>query len=277
MGTEIDPETLQVVDEMDTLRMPYRFFSLDNSALAWSSLDETGILLQLAGGSPFALDLPLPDAGGPAFVFLGIDLGHPKTGPLSWLVVTAVDAQGQLLAYWKGQQLRDETPDAAKLQEAMKWIHNQLRQQYGGDYRPVVMRDGRMLANESLRTFGPCWGEAFTAVEVIKRPVPLMLEGDACALAGTMCVPDGSDYFFLLTSRSRVSGHVAQPLKVRVSFDGLALGRDRIARLLTGLCYAPALGLSPTRSPAPIYWADGIAAIGPTNHQFAGLHFVPHN
>jgi hypothetical protein len=134
-----------------------------------------------------------------------------------------------------------------------------------------------MLENETLDAFRPYWGETFTAVEVIKAPVPLMLEGGACAAPGTMCVPSGSDYFFLLTFRTQVSRQIAQPLKVRVSHDGLALGRGHIARLLTGLCYAPTLGLNPTRSPAPIYWADGIAAIGPTNHQFSGLHFVPHN
>jgi hypothetical protein len=50
-----------------------------------------------------------------------------------------------------------------------------------------------------------------------------------------------------------------------------------MARVLTGLSYAPTLGLAANRPPAPIYSSDGIAAVGPTNHQFSGLHFVAHN
>ena len=48
----------------------------------------------------------------------------------------------------------------------------------------------------------------------------------------------------------------------------LGLGRH-VCTLLTGLL-APSLGMKPHRSPAPIYWANGIAGIKETNCQFRG-------
>ena len=71
---------------------------------------------------------------------------------------------------------------------------------------------------------------------------------------------------------SVVSGHIPRPLKLvmKTEWDGPQLGLAGISRVCTGLCYGPSLGLRPHLLPAPIYWANGIASIGPTNRQFAG-------
>lgn len=187
----------------------------------WSALDQAGVLLQSGGGLPYCVRLT--SAGGDPVVFVGMDLGHPRWVRSSWLVVSLVDHEGRLLAYYRRQQARDETARPEILAQALNWSYLHLRKVLGGDYQPVVLRDGRMLANESLQMYRPYWGDRFTLIEVIKHPVPLMIRGDACAPAGSLCVPDGSEYFFLVASRSRAREHVNLPLKVRVTHDGLAL------------------------------------------------------
>ncbi len=56
--------------------------------------------------------------------------------------------------------------------------------------------------------------------------------------------------------------------------DGLGLGDPKLLDCVLGLCYAPSLGVRPTRSPSPIYWADGVSKISAANHQFSGLNFA---
>jgi hypothetical protein len=70
----------------------------------------------------------------------------------------------------------------------------------------------------------------------------------------------------------RLAGDLARTLKLHMApdWDGLRLGMDSVSEILTGLSYAPGLGLATHALPGPIYWADGIAAMGETNHQFSG-------
>lgn len=270
-----DPE-LSYLSNLDKMRIPYRLFSLDNQALKWSAFDQAGILLESAGGSAYSIHLP-DIKPGPPLVFVGLDLGHPRHSRRSWVVATLVDERGHLIGYWRDSQIRDETIRNESITAALNWIYLTLRKKFAGEYRGLILRDGRMFRHESIEAYAPFFRHDFSFVEVIKHPVPLMLSENGCAPEGSLCVPKDSECFFLLTSRSRNQSQINLPLKIHPVYDGLSLGRDRLAQLIVGLCYAPTLGLSHTRSPAPIYWANGIAAIGETNHQFSGLHHVPHN
>ena len=275
-GIPLQPIETECLLKLDLLGISYRLFSLDNAAAKWSAFDQTGILVQAAGGIPYSIKLPILDQSAP-FVFLGLDLGHPRRLEKSWVVASLVDDSGQLLGYWRKQQKRDETLSDSILKELLTWFYLLLRKKYRADYRLIIMRDGRMFENENLKNYSEVFGNNYSFVEVIKNPVPLMVNKLACAAAGTMCVPENSKYFFLLTSRSKNHSEINLPLKINIVFDGLELKREKIAHLITGLCHAPTLGLNPTRSPAPIYWSNGLAAINETNHQFSGIHWVPHN
>ncbi|PLX87895.1 MAG: hypothetical protein C0618_05670 [Desulfuromonas sp.] len=275
-GERLRAEEASFLDGLDAQRIPYRLFSLDNSALKWSAFDQAGILLESAGGSAYSVRLPAINSKHP-LVFIGLDLGHPKHRKHSWLVATLVNEKGHLIGYWRGKQVRDETIREKSLVDALNWCYLTLRKNFAGNYLPLILRDGRMFQHEKLEVYEPFFNNGFSFVEVIKHPVPLMITGESCAQEGSFCKPKGSDYDFIVTSRSRNQSQINLPLKTRLVHDGLSLGKEVVSDLIVGLCYAPTLGLSPTRSPAPIYWSNGLAAIGETNHQFSGLHHVPHN
>jgi hypothetical protein len=275
-GKEIMKVESDYLAKLDQFRVPYRLFSLDNRQLKWSSFDQIGILLESAGGSIYSIIMSEHHIKFP-LVYIGIDLGHPRMKKKSWVVVTAVGETGKLIVYWRKDQIRDETLRTESITSALNWIYLQLRKRYGSDYRAVILRDGRMFDNENLETYRVYFRNDFTYIEVIKNPVPLMIAENRCAPEGSLCIPHESDYFFLVTSRSIIQEQIGLPLKIRILHDGLNLGRDSIAKQIVGLCYAPTLGLRPTRLPAPLYWANGLAAISENNHQFAGLHHVVHN
>jgi hypothetical protein len=275
-GDPLTDATKSALAWLDERLVPYRMFSLENSVMKWSSFDQAGVIVAASGGAAYSLNLPAPADKSP-LAYIGLDLGHPLKGERSWVVATVVDERGHLAAYWRREQKRDETLQRESLDAALSWVYLQLRKRYRSQCRVVVLRDGRMFENEDPLIYGQFFGDRYSLVEVIKHPVPLMLAGRDCAPPGTLCVPRKSDYAFLLTSRSKNHAEVNLPVKLRIVEDKLDLGLNTLAALIAGLSYAPSLGLSPTRAPSPIYWANGLAAIGSTNHQFSGVHWVSHN
>ena len=200
-GDPLSNTTLSALALLDENVVPYRLFSLENKAMKWSSFDQSAILVEASGGSAFSLDLPHREDL-PPLIFIGLDLGHPLRKKESWVVATIVDGSGHLRGYWRSKQDRDETLRRGTLEAALTWLYLHLRKRYGGNYRPVVLRDGRMFETRPS-IYSQFFKDGYSLVEVIKHPVPLMLAGDACARAGTMCVPSGSDFAFVLTSGAK--------------------------------------------------------------------------
>jgi hypothetical protein len=275
-GDLLDSRVQQALRNLDRQRISYRMFSLENQEMKWSAFDQAGILVEAAGGKTYSLSLADDDATNP-LVFVGLDLGHPVGSSTSLVAGTVVDASGSLIGYFMHPQPRDETLRLSTLSAILNRVYLLLRKKYRGRYRVVVFRDGRLFENESPASYGEFFGNDYCLVEVVKNPVPLMLIGTRCAPAGTMCLPQGGDCAFVLTSRGRKPAEVNLPLKIRILYDGLALGLAGVSRIVACLSHAPTLGLSPVRSPVPIYWANGLAAVSKTNHQFSGIHWVPHN
>lgn len=274
-GEPLDEKAQKLTAKMDGNGIPYRLFSLDNTELKWSAFDMFGILVSLAGGIPYKLKLPLPEKlKNP--VFLGIDLGHPKSQCKSYVVITAVDSHGLLQAYWKGVQPRDETLRPETMKNGLKWIRNFLNRRFDNGCEIIVMRDGRMFKNESFKPFEQAFNQPFTFMEIRKSPAPCICQNLNTALAGTACKVNGITGTFLTAYYTNNKENLTHPVRIRIPRDDLSLGENAAVEIVAGLCYAPTLGLLPSRIPAPVYWADGIAAIGPLNHQFSGLHFVEH-
>ncbi len=260
---------------LDRHRIPYRLFSLDNQNFRWSVLDMSIIAVQLAGGIPYRVRLPL-GANLPNPVFIGFDMGHPKDGE-SVVVGTAVDRFGSLLAYWEGRQPRDETLSEKCLRDALKFLTTVLRKRFPDGYQPVIIRDGRMFENESLYPYEEAFQGGFSFIEVRKSGVPLFCDGLNLVPPGTACRIPNHGGLVLLAHYGNVRTHQLNPIRIDVVRNGHGIDELELLKIVTGLCYAPILGLLPSRIPAPIYWADGIAGNNPINHQFRGLHFVNHN
>lgn len=275
-GDPVPAEIEEILLRMDRNRIPYRLFSVNNDAIKWSTFDMAGILVQLAGGQPFRLNLPLPDRFDQP-VFIGLDLGHPFKSESSILAVTVVDRYGRLIAYWTGDQPRDETIFRPALEKALDYLWGVLAKRFPDGFEPIVFRDGRMFENETLVPFEKRFGGMFTFVEIRKSRVPLFCNGFDTVLPGTACRVPGSDELILLAHSSNTPNHLLNPIRVRIVRDDLNIGDEQILQIITGLCYSPRLGLMPSRIPAPQRWADGLAGNSPTDHRFRGLHFVEHN
>ncbi len=275
-GCSLRAAEASALRQLDERGVSYRLFSLENPAMNWSAFDQVSILCEAVHGKAYSVKLPFDDADSP-IVFLGLDLGHPLDSKVSWAVATIVDSDGHLLGYWRHRQERDETLRTKTLVAALNWIYLILRKRYRGQCKVIVFRDGRLFENERTDLYAQFFGKHHTLVEVIKHPVPLMLVGNTCAPAGTVCIPRGSVFSFVLTSRSKNHTDVNLPLKIRVVYDGLEIGQHGVSQIIAGLSFAPTLGLNPIRSPVPIYWANGLASISETNHQFSGIHWVAHS
>ena len=270
----IPAETLQALDYMDALGIPYRIFgdpSLDSKYPAGDMAPYLGMLL---GASVKELELA------PAFansLFLGLDLGHPLHRGDSVPVLSIVDARGRLLAWWRGRQIRDETLRRETLERAAAWLWDWLQTspQRFSDF--VVLRDGKSNKHDGLDELARVLPAPVTLVEVVKNPVPQMALDGVAAPPGTWIeVVRGRDGFLQMPEQS-INGHMARPLRLRLLDSGGPHSLVDLAGAVFALCHAPTLGLRVPSAPAPVYWSDGLAARAGIDPQFRGLNHVPHH
>lgn len=274
-GKALSESSQLLIAALDANRVPFRLFSLDNPALRWSALDQVGSLLMGAGGVPYVLELPWPERVEPPYI-LGVDLGHPKARQASWVVMSLCDSRGTLIESWRHRQELNETIGSAVLRAGLRWALA-TAQSHGGAPEPgfMVIRDGRLHEGEKVQAYRRILGPCVTFVEVAKYENPEMfVPGDKPqpVSAGTECLPEAAVTPLIVPVSPRLDGDLARTLKLHMppDWDGLNLGMEKVSEIMTGLSYTPGLGLATHALPGPIYWADGIAAIGETNHQFAG-------
>ena len=146
----------------------------------------------------------------------------------------------------------------------------------------LVVRDGRRNKSERVRHYREVLGKAMTFVDLSKRSSCHMFASSArpkSAEPGTVHFVGKKNTPSILPIVPSFHQQMINPQKVimRKEWDGLGLGIERVCTLLTGMCYAPSLGMKPHRSPAPVYWANGIASIKPHNCQFRGQQFSDEN
>ena len=278
-GEQLPSGVQPLLVAMDKNRIPYRLFSADNAAMNWSAFDQLGSLVAAAGGIPYVLGLPWPAEQPPAF-FLGVDVGHPLQLRESWITLSLADHRGIHIQSWRCRQKRDETISDKALTAALTWAKGLIDSPNSpASGRVVALRDGRLHKGEQLRTYQEILGPRMTFVEFSKYQNPEMFitgETPRPATAGTECQFANSTVRFITPISPRLAGDLSRTFKVRLEpeWDGLQFGMDCICEVIVGLSYAPGLGLQPHALPGPIYWADGIAAISETNHQFSGQNIV---
>jgi hypothetical protein len=272
-------EENEFLDLLDARGMPYRMFSLSNTNQKWSACDQAASLVYTAGGIPYKLSLPWPDGLGDTFV-VGVDLGHPYGSDHSILVISLLDSAGIHLHSWRFRQKRDETADLDALEAGLGKVAAMAAAQSGMEKnRFLVIRDGRRNLAERVSHYRGALSPELSFVDLSKRSTGHMfagtINGPTPAQPGSVCVYGDYATPFLTsiappTPRQMVN---AQKIIMRESWDGLNLGSEVVTDLIAGLCYAPSLGMKPHRSPAPVYWANGIASIKETNCQFRGQRY----
>ena len=260
----------RVMDGMDRHCLPWRrAYATDDRN--WSVSDQVGSLLQAAGGTSHAVALE----GGERLPWsIGIDVS--KRDDYSRVATSLIDPNGRLAGSWFLDQARQENIEQGVLRRLLRATADRVppKDRSNGI---LIIRDGRVFEAENVDDYTRDLGAPVTLVELRKygNP-PLLLDRDALLPTGPVVgwlpqVPNGT-LGFLVTLPNSTQERFDNPLKVWMpdAWDGLRLGRERLARILYAQTLTPGLGLRRRRLPAPVYWADGIAGASNSDLRFRG-------
>lgn len=262
--------TSALLRRLDRLGVPYRRAYADDPH-QFSIPNQFPAILLALGGRPHRIARMAEDR---AIWMAGIDLSHPAGGSESTLALTLVDPVGRLRGAWVKRQKRDETAQTDTLRAVLEPCGEVLRREDPGA-RVLVLRDGRLFANEGPDVYRECLSVPLSVIEFRKRWNPLVLSASTCgavALAPVAVVVQGSNTMFVATSPAARADVLPRVAKVcwKDSWNGLGLQPAEIAELLVAAATAPTLGARQSSLPAPIYWADGIAASSDRDLRFRG-------
>jgi hypothetical protein len=273
LGNKPQPPTSRMattMKRMDQHQLPWRR-AYANDDRAWSVADQTGSLLHAAGGHPHAVTLP----GGECLPWsIGIDLSHRAFSRAASVLISPA---GQLVGSWTlDQQQRREDINASVLRRLILAAAESIPASERSE-GIMVVRDGRLFERENADFYRRGLGGPVTLVEFRKNGNPPMLIGTPGQppqqpIVGWLADTPGESIGFLVTLPRFDVGDFDHVIKIRLpeAWDGMKLGRMRLARILAAQTLTPGLGLHPRTMPAPIYWADGIAGASDHDLRFRG-------
>jgi hypothetical protein len=202
--------------------------------------------------------------------FIGIDLGKGGMNKGNILVITLTGPSGSLQAYWRACKDNDETIKPGLLQDGLSWIAATAQSMCPGRHLYLI-RDGIRPHHEPLDSYQKALADHdFTLIEYIKSGSPLIHHSPHEPSPGTAILPEASDFTALYPCGSPQDKVLTAPVKIRVPINPYQHSSSVIFSLLTALCHSATLSYQPSRLPAPIQWANGIARLSYTNLQFSG-------
>ena len=261
------------------------FLYLDRQGISWrrcyetdnfqfSIPDQIGSILQCAGGIPYCVQTqgtkPIPWC-------LGIDLSHATNGQ-SKLCGSLINTTGNLSHSWVSKHSRDETISSDTLQKIIRAAVNYIPKDSRGNGL-LVMRDGRLFERENHALYHKGFDLPVSLIEVRKRKNPPILTREFPGIPDKIMFSEisrnldhDSHIAFMVTLPTAKKERFGQVLKIhwRDEWNGLSLQSRDLAAIITALVYAPGLGNKERTLPAPIYWADGIAAASNIDLRFRG-------
>ena len=226
-------------------------------------------ILGKAGGAAFVVE----PAGFPGFRdtwFIGLDLGRGGLNRGKVVAIALTAPTGYLRAYWRARKDEDETLRPEALREGLTWIASEAESLAPG--RPLIMlRDGTRPHHESLASYRQALvGHDLTLIEYAKSGSPLIHQNPSEPLPGALILPAASDFAGLYPCTSPQREILTTPVKFRSPINPHNYSLSALARLLTALCHSATLSYQPSRLPAPIQWANGLARLSYTDLQFSG-------
>jgi hypothetical protein len=272
----LSEKVLEAVSILDGLGLQWRR-AYSNDEFRWSVRDQMGSILSAAGGRTHrieVLSLPLPWS-------VGIDISHPVESVYSKVCVTVVDQYGQLARAWTMLQPRNEEIKQPILRQLLCEVSKFLKEaEVKKDV--LIIRDGRLFENENSRFYRESFPSSVTLVEIRKRRNPLLFNPDTritfqTPRYGQMSSSSvGHNVGFMMPLPINSQSGLPTTLKIhwRDDWDGMRLGSEYLPKVLYALTKAPGLGMRPHTLPAPIYWADGIAAASDKNLKFRGQRVI---
>ena len=233
----------------------------------------THVISKLGGYHYHTVSESVPDL--PEHWCIGLDLGYGALHRAQAAIVTLTDGKGRLIAYWRAIKDIGETLSPDILKEGITWVVNQAEEIAPGK-KFLAFRDGVRPRDEPLRLYKDLLPHGrSTLIEYAKRGNPMMLDDGKQPLPGTICTTTGSPDSFLFTVQAPMAGSLTGTVKFFTEHNELAYTKQQIGEILIALCFAPKLSFQPSRLPAPIYWADGLAGLSGLNLQFGGWSTIP--
>ena len=260
----------QIMRRLDQHGLPWRR-AYATDPREWSVANQLGSLLQACGGHPYSVTL----AGGECLPWsIGIDLS--KRQDFSRVAATLIGSDGRLMGAWTRDQRMGEDIEPTILRSLLAAAMQRVpvSERSSG---VLIVRDGRVFESENVEDYRRDLNSPVTLVEIRKRGNPPLLLGEEWQLPKRPTVawlPEvvGGSLGFLVTLPQSAKNEFDGVIKIWMSdeWDGMGLGRERLARILAAQTLTPGLGPSQRFLPAPIYWADGIAGASDDDLRFRG-------
>jgi hypothetical protein len=202
--------------------------------------------------------------------FIGLDLGKGGLNKGKILVITLTSPDGNLQAYWRAIKNDDETLSPRVLNEGLSWIASQAESLDKGRHLYLI-RDGLRPHNESLDYYlKALCNHNFTLIEYSKSGSPLIHCSPFEPEPGTTILPEESNFAAVYPCISPQYGVLTTPVKFRAQINPNGHSSSDLALLLTALCHSATLSYQPSRLPAPLQWANGLARLSYKDLQFSG-------
>jgi hypothetical protein len=269
-GDPPPPNALNLIHTMGAMRVPFQLCST-SVVPTYSRHGLAAAVLAKCGGCLYRTASSMASVAQDACC-VGLDLGRGYRNRGKTVAMTLTDTDGSLRAHWRAEKGEDETLSLAVLRRGLSWIREQAPDSAS---HFVVLRDGTLPHNEPVAEYQRVFGDRLTLVECVKSGTGLLHCETGQPEPGTIVRPEGSDYTILYPCVSAQSGVLTQPVKFRIVTDHEGLLCEDVASLLTALSHAATLSFQPSRLPAPVYWADGLAHVSDANLQFAGWDHLP--
>ena len=207
--------------------------------------------------------------------FIGLDLGKGGLNKGKILVITLTSPDGSLQAYWRARKDEDETLSPKVLYEGLSWIAEKAELIEKGRHLYLI-RDGLRPHNESLNYYREALpNNDFTLIEYSKSGSPLIHCTPFEPEPGTTVLIEESGFTALYPCTSPQHGVLTTPVKFRAQINPNKHSPTDLALLLTTLCHSATLSYQPSRLPAPLQWANGLARLSYTDLQFSGWSHRP--
>jgi hypothetical protein len=207
--------------------------------------------------------------------FVGLDLGRGGLKKGKIVVVTLTSPDGVLQAYWRAAKNEDDTLSPKILEEGLSWIASQAELLSKGRHLYLI-RDGLRPHHESLDFYRESLSRYdFTLIEYAKSGSPLIHCAPFEPEPGTTILPEESSFAALYPCISPQRDVLTTPVKFRALINPLGHSSANLASLLTALCHSATLSYQPSRLPAPLQWANGLARLSYEDLQFSGWSHKP--
>lgn len=265
-GDTVNNDILSLIQSLEGEKIPFQIFSYKN----WSNFSAYSICSSVclkAGGLPFKVSgSEIIDLNKP--ILVGLDKSHNRGKRISTFSIVILNSDGAILHRDKWFTKLDETFRDDDTKKAINILRNFLLKAHLEKRGLIIMRDGRMFKNESLKPWEAFIKNNLTYLEIIKNPTPIIYgrKDDLSPLFSLEGCTDG----FLCPIWDGRNG-LGKTRRIRIRKNPNKYTIQQLAELLVATSYQPRLGPHPTLHPSPIYWADGFAGASDTQLQFRGF------